>query len=190
MNARIVDVNAAAERITGHPRAALIGRFVGRVVARQYVESHLVRWRELVDGRQDRYEMPATLSHADGHPIPIRLTMTVIRDDTGRPVRGVGMARLPDRPVVPAARRPTSAEAAVLSRLAAGHGIRRIADDLALTRRGVDYRIAQLRRKLRAEGAGGAPATTGALVARAYTLGILAPSTWPPLVDPDLLHGG
>jgi PAS domain S-box-containing protein len=190
LDARIVDANPAAERATGLPRTVLVGRSVGAVTTPHDAAAHRPHWRELVAGRRERYDLPGVLLHADGTLLPIRITVSLIRDGAGRPAGGVAFAHPPDdRPGVPPARRPSDAEAAVLSRLAAGRSIQQIADDLRLTRRGVDYRIAQLRRKLRAEGPDGAPATSAALVARAYTLGILTASVWPPRVDLGTVRG-
>jgi DNA-binding NarL/FixJ family response regulator len=77
---------------------------------------------------------------------------------------------------------PSAGEAAVLERLAAGASLQQIATDLGMSRRGVDYRITRLRHKLRADGPGGAPTNSAALIARAYALGILHPAVWPPRV--------
>lgn len=184
LEARVVDANPAAERATGHPSTVLVGRYVGTVTTPHVAEAHRPHWRELVAGRRERYDLPGTLLHADGTLLPIRLTVALIRDGNDRPAGAVAFVHPPDRrPGMPKARRPSDAEAAVLSRLAAGRSIQQIADDLRLTRRGVDYRIAQLRRKLRADGPDGAPATSAALVARAYTLGILTSAVWPPRID-------
>lgn len=189
LHGRIVDVNPAVERMTGRPRGDVVGRSVGAIVAQRDAEAHRWHWRELAAGRREQYELPVTLRRADGDPAPTVLTMVLVRDGAGRPTGGVGMARPADAgPRVQPARRPSDAEAAVLTRLAAGRSIQQIADDLRLTRRGVDYRIAQLRRKLRTDGPDGCPATSAALVARAYALGILITSTWPPNVDRAMVH--
>jgi DNA-binding NarL/FixJ family response regulator len=83
---------------------------------------------------------------------------------------------------------PTPAEAAVLQRLASGMTFQQIADDLQLTRRGVDYRVTTLRHKLRPEGSRRVPSTTAALIARAYALGILESGVWPPRIAGDVLE--
>ncbi|MEV6576458.1 PAS domain-containing protein [Streptomyces sp. NPDC051577] len=61
----------------------------------------------------------------------------------------------------------------ILEILAVGEGNARIAQSLCLSRQGLDYRLKALRRQMDA-------ASRGALVGRAYALGILDPSTWPP----------
>lgn len=185
--ARIVDANAASKQITGRSRSELLGRFVGAITTPKDTEAHLPLWRELISGARSRYDQPMTLRHADGTLCPAHLTMTLIRDDAGHPTGALGLAT-PYPAEQPPARSGrvrgvmTAPETAVLERLAAGESLAEIADDLGLTRRGVDYRVSQLRRKLRADGPGGVPATATALVARAYALGIMHPSAWPPRV--------
>ena len=82
--------------------------------------------------------------------------------------------------------RPTPAEIAVLTGLASGLTLQQVAVRLGLTRRGVDYRLARLRQKLRVDGPGGVPATTAGVVARGYALGLLTPETWPPRPGPGV----
>ena len=84
----------------------------------------------------------------------------------------------------PQRERPTPAEIAVLTGLASGLTLQQVAVRLGLTRRGVDYRLARLRQKLRVDGPGGVPATTAGVVARGYALGLLTPETWPPRPGP------
>ncbi len=182
LNAHIIDANAASNRWTGRPRSELLGKFVGHVITRADIEAHTPMWNELVAGRRNRYDVSARLRHADGSLLPIRMTVTLIRDSTGKPVHalamsapmGLGAERMR------AERVPSKAESDVLSLLAAGRSIAEIGRELGLTRRGVDYRIGQLRRKLRAGGPDGVPATTAALVARGYAMGLLVADSWPP----------
>lgn len=186
LDGRIVDANAASKRLTGRSRSELRGRFIGAVTTRADTEAHLPLWNELRAGRRSRYDRPMTLRPADGSLHPARCTMTLIRDETGRPGGGLGLAMpvVPDADPVPAAGdlRLSGPQAAVLERLAAGRGIREIASELGLSRRGVDYRTAQLRRTLRMPGAAGVAATAAELVARAFALGVLDTATWPPAV--------
>lgn len=63
----------------------------------------------------------------------------------------------------------------VLVALAAGRTQTTIASMLALTRRGLDYRVARLRARL-----GANSITLTGLVASAYARGILVPDVWPP----------
>ncbi len=187
LDARVVDANPACERVTGHRRADLTGRFVGVLMTRRDTEAYRNHWSGLVAGRRDRYELPGGLRCADGRVLAVRFVTALVRDGAGRPVHAVACAVASGAPhlPVPPSRPPTPGEALVLTRLAAGRTIQQIAEELGLTRRGVDYRLTQLRRKLRADGPDGTPATSAALVARAYRLGVLDPSTWPPGAGAD-----
>jgi DNA-binding CsgD family transcriptional regulator len=75
-------------------------------------------------------------------------------------------------------RRITPAELRVLQLVALGLTSREIAERLWVSRQAVTYHIGNLLMKLRADSRAG-------LVARAYAMGVLAPGTWPPAVDPD-----
>ncbi|HXV94376.1 MAG TPA: PAS domain-containing protein [Pseudonocardia sp.] len=192
---RIVDANPACLRLTGRSLRDLRGRAVGGLLTRADLELHEPYWRDLVAGRRGRYDLPLALPTSAGRRRPTRLTVTVVRDRAGRPAGGVAIA-IPLVPVddalpTPLRARPTPAEAAVLERLAAGMTLQQIADELGLSRRGVDYRITRLRHKLRADGPDGTPATSAAVVARAYAVGVLHPSAWPPrVVGDDTVESG
>lgn len=178
---RVLDANPAMTRLTGRRRADLLGRYAGTLTTHVDAEAHTPLWADLVVGRRARYDVAARLRHADGRFVAVNLTMNAIRDGTGRMVTALAIAA-----PVPAGERmredrlPTPGEAAVLRLLAGGRSIAEIARELGLTRRGVDYRLVRLRRKLRADGPGDEPATAAALVARAYVLGVLSPAAWPP----------
>ena len=73
----------------------------------------------------------------------------------------------------------TDVDARILEGVAAGLSTVHIASRLNLSRTGVDYHVRAMQRKLKA-------ANRPALIARAYTLGILSVATWPPRVRPDL----
>lgn len=184
LDGRITEANPACEAVSGLRRAQLVGRAVCTLFPVPEAAAHRQFWSGLAAGRRERYEILGSLRHADGTLLEHRFVATLVRDAaTGTPVGAVGCA-LPHgssggRPL-PASRRPTEGELAVLSLLAAGGSIGRIATELGLTRRGVDYRLSRLRSKLRADGPGGVPATGAALVARAYVLGVLEQPAWPP----------
>ena len=148
-------------------------------------------WRDLVDGRRDRYDLDATLRRPDGTMVSGHLVVTAVVDAhdevTGAVVVAVAATPSPADPrAAPQRQRPTPAEIAVLTGLASGLTLQQVAVRLGLTRRGVDYRLARLRQKLRVDGPGGVPATTAGVVARGYALGLLTPETWPPRPGPGV----
>lgn len=188
---RVVDANPVFRRcvpgIVGSPASAAMSR----VDALRAVPL----WRDLVAGRRERYELAATLRRPDGTTLPGRVVVTAVVDTHGEVTGAIAVAA-PTASADPAAHtleppaeRPTAAEMAVLTGLASGLTLQQVAVRLGLTRRGVDYRLARLRQKLRADGAGGVPATTAGVVARGYALGLLTPGTWPPRENPtDLVR--
>jgi DNA-binding CsgD family transcriptional regulator len=198
---RVVDANPVFRRcvpgIVGMPVSAAMSSADALRVA--------PLWRDLVDRRRRRYGLAVALRRADGTTVPGHLVVTAVVDTRGEVMgavavasSGPGLAEFFTRsnesdthPVAPSVHpvgpgpdqqreRPTPAEIAVLTGLASGLTLQQVAARLGLTRRGVDYRLARLRRKLRTDGTGGVPATTAGVVARGYALGLLIPGTWPP----------
>lgn len=189
---RVVDANAAFLRmggwagLAGQPAAGLIGRADGA--------AYRILWDELAAGDRHRFEVRTALRRPDGGVVPAHVVVTAVREPDGGTCGAIAVALAAggaDRSPVGGrpAEAPTAAELAVLHGLAAGLTLTQVAARLGLTRRGVDYRLARLRHKLRTAGSEGAagetPATTAGVVARAYALGLLEPGTWPPAP-----HGG
>ena len=73
----------------------------------------------------------------------------------------------------------TDLDARILEGVAAGRSTVSLASKLYLSRSGVDYHVDTLFRKLKVN-------NRPALIAKAYSLGMLCPG-WPPRVDPDFL---
>ena len=182
---RVVDANPAFRRCV----PGIVGRPATSAMARVDALRVVPLWRELVDGRRDRYDLNASLRRPDGTTVSGHVAVTAVVDTHGE-VTGavvVAVAATPptaDPPDDPQRERPTPAEIAVLTGLASGLTLQQVAVRLGLTRRGVDYRLARLRQKL--EGPGGVPATTAGVVARGYALGLLTPETWPPRPGPGV----
>jgi PAS domain S-box-containing protein len=186
LDGTVLDANPAALRLSGRALHEVRGQDAGIALSPADVERNARLWAELVAGRRGRYDLTVALRSSDGRQRPARFTVTLVRSTRGAPAMALGLA-VPlapenDTVAVPARSVPSAGEAAVLERLAAGASLQQIASDLGMSRRGVDYRITRLRHKLRADGPGGAPTNSAALIARAYALGILHPAVWPPRV--------
>jgi PAS domain S-box-containing protein len=182
---RVVDANPAFRRCV----PGIVGRPASSAMARVDALRAVPLWRELVDGRRDRYDLDATVRRLDGTAVSGHVVVTAVVDAHGEVIGAVAVAVAAtpapaDPPVDPRRERPTPAEIAVLTGLASGLTLQQVAVRLGLTRRGVDYRLARLRQKL--EGPGGGPATTAGVVARGYALGLLTPETWPPRPGPGV----
>lgn len=186
---RVVDANPAFRRSV----PGIVGRQATSVMTRADVLRHAPLWQELMEGRRPRYAIAATLRQPDGTAVSGQVVVTAVVDGAGEVTGAVAIAT-PDAPgsesVASRREQPTAAEIAVLTGLASGLTLQQVAARLGLTRRGVDYRLARLRQKLRSDGPGGTPATTAGVVARGYAMGLLAPGTWPPRPGPgaDLPH--
>lgn len=100
------------------------------------------------------------LSGSEGNPSLLLLKFT----DWGDPAEKVHSSR---------AQNISDMDGVILEMLAAGEGNARIAQLLCLSRQGLDYRLKTLRKQIDA-------ASRGALVGRAYALGLLDPLAWPP----------
>ncbi len=186
---RVVDANPVFRSCV----PGIVGRQASAAITRPDALRAAPLWRDLVEGRRDRYDLAATLRRPDGTTVPGHVVVTAVVDDHGEVTGAVAVAAPdpftnPAEPLAPSddapRERPTSAEIAVLTGLASGLTLQQVAVRLGLTRRGVDYRLARLRQKLRTDGPGGVPATTAGVVARGYALGLLTPETWPPRPGP------
>jgi PAS domain S-box-containing protein len=188
---RVVDANPAFRRWV----PGIVGKPASSAMARADALRAAPLWRDLVEGLRDRYDLDATLRRPDGTTMSGHVVVTAVVDGDGD-VTGavaVAVAATPgpaEHPadLAPTSRRerPTAAEIAVLTGLASGLTLQQVAVRLGLTRRGVDYRLARLRQKLRVDGPGGVPATTAGVVARGYALGLLTPEAWPPRPGPGV----
>jgi len=184
---RVVDANPAFRRCV----PGIVGRPASSAMARVDALRAVPLWRELVDGRRDRYDLEASVRLPDGTAVSGHVVVTAVVDAHGEVIGAVAVAVAAtpppaEPPADPERERPTPAEIAVLTGLASGLTLQQVAVRLGLTRRGVDYRLARLRQKLRVDGPGGVPATTAGVVARGYALGLLTPETWPPRPGPGV----
>jgi PAS domain S-box-containing protein len=179
----IQQVNPAFAHLFGRSQAQARGKPITLVLDPAGVRDALPLWQDLITGRRRRYDITLLAHRADGRAFPADLTVTLIRAADGLPQSAVGIFT----PVMMAAQRVggvgdrvqlTEGEGDVLVGLASGNTVPCLAKRLHLTKRGVDYRIQCIRRKLRNDET--VPATIGALVARAYAMGLLRPDSWPP----------
>jgi hypothetical protein len=198
---RVVDANPMLRRFV----PGIVGRQASALLTRADALRAAPLWRELVDGQRERYDLAAALRRPDGARAPGHVVVTAVVDTRGEVTGAVAVVapsaepgwsavadlftHPPEEPSAddPQRERPTPAEIAVLTGLASGLTLQQVAVRLGLTRRGVDYRLARLRQKLRVvDGPGGVPSTTAGVVARGYALGLLTPATWPPRPGPGV----
>ncbi len=73
-------------------------------------------------------------------------------------------------------------EAQIIERIAAGERTVDIARNVYLSRQGVEFHVSKLLQRMRVP-------NRAALIAKAYTLGILSGTAWPPKVDGGQKNG-
>lgn len=181
---RITEADAAFRetfaRSSGTPLGVPLSQFF-----REEGEARLrAHFSELLEGRQFMASVPLTMVDRDGETVDCLVTCAslvssvhlrctectvsaaIVRDTAGgRPTVLLPTVILPEIP------------AHILEGLACGLSTQQLASQLNLSSRGVEYHISNMLRALKAP-------NRSALVARAYTLGILAPQHWPPHVRP------
>ncbi|WP_181138495.1 PAS domain-containing protein [Streptomyces sp. Ru73] len=126
-------------------------------------------------GRRSRYPVEVRWREgADGPEREGMLTLDPVGDPSDEPPALLAILRIHESR--PAPRRTADVspmESRILALAAAGATTAAIGKDLGLTVDGVNYHLTRLTRRFRV------PNRT-ALIARAYTLGLLSPTTWPP----------
>ncbi|MFD9541372.1 PAS domain-containing protein [Streptomyces sp. NPDC060022] len=131
-------------------------------------------WQEVVRGRAHRRTMRLVCRTGRGGRRLIRAQLAVLRKG-GRPVRVLALLSAlgveHQRPV-----KLTPIQEQVLLRLARGEHNAAIAQALAMSRQALDYHLRRLRHELDAP-------SRPAVVARAYALGLLDSTVWPPTLS-------
>lgn len=177
---RILDGNAALGQLLGRPVRELRGVSGREFLAPGGHGALVEQWRDLIAGQRTRCRGRVLAVRDDRRLIVVEATVWLVRTGDGAPRQAVCSLRpISDQPpgdAAPVGLHLSEAEAGALEGLAHGMSNAEIGERLHLSRQGLDYHLAQLRRKLRTR-------SRGALVARAYSLGILAIARWPPHVE-------
>ncbi len=131
-------------------------------------------------GRRSRYPVEVRWREgADGPEREGMLTLDPVGDPSDEPPALLAILRVHEsRPAPPPAAQVSPVESRILALAAAGATTAAIGKDLGLTVDGVNYHLTRLTRRYRV------PNRT-ALIARAYTLGLLSPTAWPPAPAAD-----
>lgn len=138
--------------------------------------------------RRSRYPIEVSWSTKDNTERHGEMIIDLVGEAPDTPPNLLLILRVGDQPTGPAAAQPEKAarvsdiEKRILALVAAGQTSARIAAEVGLTPDGVNYHLARLSRRW-------GVANRAALVARAYTKGVLAPCTWPPVpAEPPTQH--
>lgn len=78
-------VNDALCRLLGRPAADLRGRVVEQITHPDDLEASIERMESLIAGGEGSYTLDKRYLHAEGRPIEVQLTTTLIPDDDGAP---------------------------------------------------------------------------------------------------------
>ncbi|MFO1061180.1 MAG: PAS domain S-box protein [Dongiaceae bacterium] len=92
LEGRFVAANARYCEITGYAREELIGRHFSFVTHPDDVGADVEQYRRLLAGEIAAYQMRKRYLRKDGHVVWIDLVSTLVRDDRGRPSRGIAIA--------------------------------------------------------------------------------------------------
>jgi PAS domain S-box-containing protein len=90
---RLVEVNDAFCRLTGYDADELIGRTFADITHPDDVDTDLRLARRLFAGELRGYSIDKRYVCKDGSIVWVELTVSVIRDEHGRPLRGMGLVQ-------------------------------------------------------------------------------------------------
>lgn len=174
----VLDANPAAHRLLERPAGALPGTSIHRYLPR---DTYATLWHRLLAGTHVYFHTTAPLSLPGNRTPAVRVIAWLV--SPGRAADEAVCCLLPLSPPgsAPSAHVPaacpslSAAEALIVEGLALGLSNAELSRELHLSRQGLDYHIGRLRQKLRAR-------SRTALVARAYTVGLLTVGVWPPRV--------
>ncbi|MER7000937.1 PAS domain-containing protein [Streptomyces sp. NPDC000410] len=172
LSGRVLRANVGAAGLLRTRVALLEGRSLRDLVVPSPRTAALLReWQEVVRGRALRRNVRLVCRTGGGALRLVRADVAVLRED-GRPVRiltlltALGIEH-------PRAVKLTPIQEQVLLRLAQGKPNADIARAVGMSRQALDYHLSRLRQELEA------PSRT-AVVARAFALGLLDSTVWPP----------
>ncbi|MCZ4099671.1 PAS domain-containing protein [Streptomyces sp. So13.3] len=172
LSGRVRRVSGGAAQLLGSGRSALEGSWAAEHLDGGLDDGTVRRvWADLVAGRTSRYSGSVVCRTASGGNRVLRTDLAVVRRQ-GAPdhiaaVLTALSAEFRGRP------RLSPVQLRVLTLMAGGRPNTVIASDLGLSRQALDYHLRRLRGVLDA-------ASRPAMVARAYALGILDATAWPP----------
>lgn len=170
----------------GRPGPEVYGQPFGDFVhpsMKQVIQQNLTR---LAEGNKHRFSSRYVAPRSAPNRFTGGLTGIAVRGDDGRVATIVLLIR-PDRVPEPQhaasnSRKPLSElDAKVLEGVAAGSSTVQLAAKLYLSRQGVEYHVGAMLRRFKCS-------NRSALVAKAYTQGILRMGQWPPKVTPDFVR--
>ncbi|MDT7743650.1 MAG: hypothetical protein QOE59_2728, partial [Actinomycetota bacterium] len=86
LDGRLLRVNAALCRIIGYDEAELVEKTFQDITHSEDLAADLSLFEQLLAGEADRYTLEKRYLHADGHPVWIHLSASLVRDEHDRPL--------------------------------------------------------------------------------------------------------
>jgi PAS domain S-box-containing protein len=93
LSGRFLAVNDRFCEITGYSREELLSRRFQDITHRDDLRQDAELFARLQAGKIDRYKLEKRYVHANGSPIWIELSVTLVRDDSGRPNYRIGVVQ-------------------------------------------------------------------------------------------------
>jgi DNA-binding CsgD family transcriptional regulator len=188
LDPRLRLLEANDEFLGGLRRAAaeVYGQHFGDLLHPSVKQAVLQQLGRLAEGRRRRFEARFIDARVGTTRFSGGVTGVATRDDSGRTSSIVLLVR-PDRQTdgaPPGAERKkllSVLDAQVLEGVAAGSSTVQLARKLYLSKQGVEYHVAAMLRRFKCP-------NRSALVAKAYTRGVLAGGLWPPKVVGDFVR--
>ncbi|AFM12988.1 hybrid sensor histidine kinase/response regulator [Turneriella parva] len=91
LDGRFLRVNAALCRIVGMTEAELTATNFPAITHPDDVARDSQALRDMLEGRRDRYFTEKQYRHKDGHWVPVQLSVSAVRSDTGSPLQFVSI---------------------------------------------------------------------------------------------------
>ena len=85
MEGRLVEANAALEQLLGHGTDELLSRPLADFVQPGSEQDERERYERLVSGERSGYRLEQRFLRKDGTAIPVRVTVSLVRDQAGQP---------------------------------------------------------------------------------------------------------
>ncbi|WP_424187015.1 PAS domain-containing protein [Actinokineospora sp. G85] len=180
---RVVEANADLLNYSGRSLHDVRGREFADLIhpdVRAGLERQMVK---LVEGRRGRFTERVPVVLPDGTAVPTAMTAIAVRGDAASTTALLVIMRHAASPRAAGEQERvlTDVHARILEGMAAGLSTSQLASQLYLSRQGVEYHLSAMLRKLKAP-------NRIALISRAYTMGVLTVTSWPPRVDPAFVR--
>lgn len=89
MDGQLIRVNRSFCEIVGYPEDKLLRKRFQDITHPEDLAADLALLEELVAGQRQHYQLEKRYIHRDGQSVWVRLTVTLVRDDQGRPLNAI-----------------------------------------------------------------------------------------------------